>query len=202
MRRGHLILFVKAPQLGAVKTRLAHDIGRYEAWRFYRDTTRLMIRRLGGQARWRLVLAVTPDKFSVRAGFWPQEFLRLPQGHGDIGLRMARGFDAVPPGPAVLIGADIPTVTRGDIAEAFRLLTRADLVFGPSTDGGFWLVGTRHRGRLRRIFRNVRWSSPHALEDTLANIRGRMSVALLDPQTDIDTGEAYLAWKGSKSARS
>ena len=86
---------------------------------------------------------MTPDQFAERAGFWPASIPRIAQGAGDIAIRMTRAFEAMPPGPAVLVGADIPALTRGRIAEAFRLLRRSDLVFGPSSDGGFWLVGTR-----------------------------------------------------------
>ena len=64
-------------------------------------------------------------------------------------------------------------VTAARIAEAFALLGRHDLVFGPAADGGFWLVGCRHRPP---DFGEVRWSSPHALEDTLANLPRRASV--------------------------
>jgi hypothetical protein len=194
VRPRHLILFVKAPRLGAVKTRLARDIGQYEAWRFYRDTTRLMLRRLSGRASWRLWLAVTPDEFAVRAGFWPAAIPRMGQGHGDLGARMARAFAAMPPGPAVLIGADIPAVRRSHIETAFRDLAQADLVFGPSTDGGYWLVGMRYARLARGLFKSVRWSSSHALADTMANAKSR-KVALLDPLTDIDTGEDYRAWR-------
>jgi rSAM/selenodomain-associated transferase 1 len=190
----HLILFVKAPRLGAVKTRLARDIGRYEAWRFHRDTTRLMLRRLSGGKSWRTWLAVTPDEFAARAGFWPSSIPRLPQGHGTIGTRMAHAFAAMPPGPSVLIGADIPTVARRHIAAAFRHLGHADVVFGPSTDGGYWLVGMRHAGLARVLFKSVRWSSPHALADTLANAKTR-KITLLDPLTDIDTGTDHKRWK-------
>jgi hypothetical protein len=196
MQPRHLILFVKAPRIGSIKTRLAHDIGRYEAWRFYRETTVLMVSRLTRESQWRPILAVTPDQFADRAGFWPRHIRRIAQGPGDIGIRMARAFETLPPGPAALIGADIPTLTRASIEEAFRLLRRSDFVFGPSTDGGFWLVGTRQARLMRRVFHNVRWSSEHALADTLANI-GQHKVALLDPLTDIDTGAEYRAWKES-----
>ena len=192
----HLILFVKAPRIGSIKTRLARDIGRFEAWRFYRETTDLMVERLTRGPQWRTVLAVTPDQFAERAGFWPASIPRIAQGAGDIAIRMTRAFEAMPPGPAVLVGADIPALTRGRIAEAFRLLRRSDLVFGPSSDGGFWLVGTRQARLMRRMFRNVRWSSENTLSDTLANV-GLHKVALLDPLTDIDTGAEYRAWKGS-----
>jgi len=194
MTRRQLILFVKAPRLGSVKTRLARDIGRYEAWRFYRDTTRLMLVRLSRHPDWAVTLAVTPDHFARRARFWPAGFPRMPQGPGNIGDRMARAFRNVPPGPAVLIGADIPMITADHITRAFERLSRADLVFGPSTDGGFWLVGVNRASLMRGVFRHVRWSTPDALSDTLVNTAGRR-VALLDPLTDIDTGEDYYAWK-------
>ncbi len=194
MQPAHLILFGKAPRIGSVKTRLARDIGRYEAWRFYRDTTNLMLKRLSRDRRWRTVLAVTPDHFARRAGFWSDALPRMPQGPGDIGTRMARAFDAMPDGPIVLVGADIPALGRKQIVRAFRLLRRSHLVFGPSTDGGYWLVGSRSRKAIRNLFRNVRWSGPHALADTIANA-GRRKVALLDPLTDIDTGADYRAWK-------
>ena len=192
----HLILFVKAPRIGSVKTRLARDIGRYEAWRFYREMTALMVKRLAHGPGWRTVLAVTPDEFAERVGFWPKHMPRIAQGSGDIGIRMARAFEAMPPGPAVLVGADIPALTRDHIKQAFRRLRDSDFVFGPSTDGGFWLVGTRQARHMRRLFRTVRWSSEHALADTLANA-GQHKVALLDTLTDIDTGAEYRAWKKS-----
>ncbi|WP_425283593.1 DUF2064 domain-containing protein [Methyloceanibacter stevinii] len=57
----------------------------------------------------------------------------------------------MPPGPVVLVGSDIPRISRAHIAEAFRLLGNADAVFGPAQDGGYWLVGfKRSPGRWRR----------------------------------------------------
>ena len=75
-----------------------------------------------------------------------------PQGAGDLGVRMRRALAACPPGPAVLVGADIPALGAAHIAEAFRLLGRHDLVFGPAEDGGFWLVGARRSPRLPPLF--------------------------------------------------
>ena len=196
----HLILFVKAPRIGTVKTRLARDIGRYEAWRFYRDTTGLMLKRLARGPRWQTLLAVTPDHFAERAGFWPAAIPRIPQGQGDIGRRMAHAFEAAPPGPAVLVGADIPTLTQDHIAEAFHRLRGSDLVFGPSTDGGFWLVGARDGRSIRNLFKDVRWSTKYALADTIAKA-GRRKVALLAPLTDIDTGADYRALFGFPFSR-
>ena len=97
---------------------------------------------------------------------------------------------ACPPGPAVLIGADIPAVEAPHIADAFRLLGRHDLVFGPAADGGFWLVGARRSPRLPPLFGKVRWSGPHALADVLGNLPRRVSVGFAARLEDVDDAAA------------
>ena len=187
----HVLLFVKAPRLGAVKTRLAADIGMVEAWRFYRACLAGALRRLGRDSRWRCSLAVTPDRF-VRPG-------DRAQGGGDLGARMARALRHMPGGPVVIIGGDIPDIESADIVRAFRELERRDLVFGPASDGGFWLVGARRRRPLPRdLFRHVRWSSAHALADTLAGLGGRCSTALIRQLDDIDNGDDYRRWRATQ----
>jgi glycosyltransferase A (GT-A) superfamily protein (DUF2064 family) len=103
---------------------------------------------------------------------------------------MQRIFDVCGHGPLIIVGTDIPFVTRETVARAFRQLRGADAVFGPAEDGGYWLVGLRRRPRTLSPFENVRWSSPHALADTLANLRGR-NVAFAETLFDIDTLACY-----------
>ena len=103
---------------------------------------------------------------------------------------MRRALASCPPGPAVLIGADIPAVEVRHIAEAFRLLGRHDLVFGPAGDGGFWLVGARRVPRLPPLFGPVRWSGPHALADALDNLPRRVSVGFAARLDDVDDAMA------------
>jgi uncharacterized protein len=184
MRR-YLILFARLPQLGAGKRRLARDIGTVAALRFERLMLARSLRRLGRDRRWQLRLAVTPDRAARR---WPGRFPVLPQGEGDLGERMRRAMAACPPGPVVLVGTDIPGLTAAHIAEAFALLGRHDVVFGPASDGGFWLVGARHRPPK---FGAVRWSSRHALEDVLANLPRSVSVGFAARLDDVDDGDAY-----------
>lgn len=191
--KGRLIIFVKAPRLGAVKTRLARDIGRAAAWRFYRAEMASLLRRLGPMPGYRLELWVTPDEFALRGRFWPSRYLRFPQGQGDLGRRMARALDAGPSCPAILIGSDIPGISLAHIATAFAALRRRDAVFGPAKDGGFWLVGLPARRRAGVIFDNVRWSSPHALRDSLANFPKSARVAMATCLRDVDTGEDFTA---------
>lgn len=197
-QRRHLVLFVKAPRLGAVKTRLAADIGALQAWRFYRSSVADALHRLGHDRRWRCWLWVTPDRFARPGGPWPRGYGRRPQGPGDLGARMGRAFLTMPTGPVVIIGGDIPDIDLGDIARAFRELERRDMVFGPASDGGYWLVGARRRRPLPRgLFRHVRWSSRHALADTLSGLGPRCSTAMVRELNDIDHGDDYRRWRAA-----
>ena len=188
--QGHLVVMARAPRLGAVKRRLARDLGDLAAWRFYRMTAGRLLRELSADPRWRTWLALTPDRAArVRRGPWPATGARLPQGPGDLGARMGRLLRALPPGPVVIVGSDIPDLRAVHVARAFRMLGRHDWVFGPAGDGGYWLIGARRRrAPPRATFANVRWSSAHALADTLANLNGAR-IGFLEELADVDTGE-------------
>lgn len=181
---------VKEPRLGAVKTRLAREIGAVTATRFYRTASGNLVRRLGGDPRWRLRLAVTPDR-AVNRGAWKGAAERMPQGRGDIGERMLRLLVAAKAERVVLVGSDIPAIRAGHIAAAFEALTRNDLVFGPAADGGFWLIGLRRGRAPQGLFRDVRWSSPHALADTLATAANR-KIAFAATLSDVDDMAAFV----------
>lgn len=190
MPRGHLVLFVRAPRLGVGKRRLARDVGDLAACRFERAMLGRLCRRLAHDRRWRFRLAVTPDSARRRPRLWPHRVLVEPQGSGDLGARMLRALARCPPGPALLVGADIPAVAGSHISEAFRLLGRHDVVFGPAADGGFWLVGARRTASLRGAFATVRWSGPHALADVLGNLPRRISLGFAARLEDVDDGPA------------
>jgi hypothetical protein len=192
---GRLIIMVREPRLGAVKTRLAAEIGTVEATRFYRSVTVALIRRLAFDRRWKTVLAVAPDTARMPRS-WPAGVQRVAQGGGDIGARMGRLMRSQS-GAAVLIGSDIPCVEASHIAQAFMLLHRNDAVFGPAEDGGFWLVGLKPLPHLPNIFRDIRWSGPDALGDTLANLAGR-KVGLAAKLADVDDQETY--WRTGANA--
>ena len=191
----HVYLFVRAPMVGAVKRRLAADIGDMAAWRFQRDTTREVLRRIARDPRWRTSLSVTPDRFSAAGRFWPSRIMRVPQGRGNLGRRMAAALKRFPTQPAVIVGSDIPDLSADHIAAAFEALRNHDLVFGPAADGGYWLVGARGPGGLGRLFENVRWSGPHTLDDTLAGLKPSRRIAFLDELEDVDDGAALARWR-------
>ena len=197
MRRT-LILFVRMPLLGAGKRRLARDIGDIAALRFERAMIALLLRRLAKDRRWRLRIAVTPDKACRRAHTWRTGVETVGQGQGDLGIRMRRALEACRPGQVVLVGADIPALDARHAAAAFRLLGSHDLVFGPAADGGFWLVGARHPRRLPPLFARVRWSGPDALTDTLAGLPRRIKVGYAARLEDVDDGDAHRRLKPSR----
>jgi rSAM/selenodomain-associated transferase 1 len=167
-----LVIFLKEPRPGRVKTRLGREIGMVEAAWWFRHQSARLIRRLGGDRRWRTVLAVSPDREGLASRVWPARLARWPQGPGDLGCRMGRAFFAMPPGPVIIIGADIPRLRPAHVAEGFCLLGRHDAVLGRAPDGGYWMIGLRRGGRAvpAGLFRDVRWSTPDALTDTVASL--------------------------------
>ncbi|MGH7096945.1 MAG: TIGR04282 family arsenosugar biosynthesis glycosyltransferase [Stellaceae bacterium] len=191
----NLILFARVPRLGGGKSRLARDIGALAALRFERMMIARLLRRLGGDPRWRLAVAVTPEREVRRVRHWRRGVVAVGQGPGDLGARMSRALKEAPLGPVVLVGADIPALEVRHIAAAFRLLGRHDLVFGPARDGGFWLVGARRLPRLPPLFVRVRWSSPHALNDTLSGLPRGIRVGFVETLEDVDDGAAYRRWR-------
>jgi len=188
----HLVIFARAPQFGRVKRRLAEAIGPAAAMRFYRLTLDRQIRMLSRDRRWTVWLFVTPDHVLGHPAWRGIDRANVRgQGQGDLGRRMTMPFRLLPPGPIVLVGSDIPEMRPRHIARAFALLGRHELVFGPATDGGFWLVGAR-RGRPlpRSLFAKVRWSTRHALADTLATIPQQYTTGIADTLDDVDDVEA------------
>ncbi len=183
-----LVLLVREPRPGRTKTRLGREIGHTAAAWWARHQTGRMIRRLGGDPRWRLVLAVSPDT-ALRSPVWAHPH-RVAQGRGDLGARMARLFRRLPPGPLMIIGSDIPGIERRHIARGFALLGRHEAVLGPSPDGGFWMIGLRRGAQAIpcTLFEGVRWSTAAACADTAESL-APLSVGYADTLADVDTAE-------------
>lgn len=177
---------VKEPRPGRVKTRLGRDLGMTAAAWWFRHQTRALLRRVQ-DPRWRVVLAVAPDRAGMASRIWPAHLLRLPQGPGDLGDRMARMLHSAAPGPICVIGADIPGISAAHIADAFRALGCHDAVFGPAMDGGYWLIGLkRARPIPRGLFANVRWSTCHTLADTIKTLPDHR-LSYISTLRDVDT---------------
>lgn len=180
----HLVIFTRYPKAGAGKRRLAAGVGDVQAVRFSRVRLVVLVARMARDLRWTTLLAVTPDGARKGIGPWPAGVDVIGQGRGDLGQRMGRVFRALPPGPVVIIGSDCPAVRGRHVARAFAELGGKQAVFGPASDGGYWLVGLDWRQRKALPFEGVRWSSEFALADTVRNIDG--PVALVDRLDDVD----------------
>lgn len=174
-----LYVVAKAPIMGRAKTRLAADIGPVHAKRLYRALMGQVLRQVQ-DPRWDIVLAVTPPHLLGRVPDW-DGFAQIPQVSGSLSPRLAALFSRK--GPTLTIGTDCPQVTAKDIAAAFRALKSRKYVFGPASDGGFWLMGTN--GPLPRGFYNgVRWSHARTLSDVKERTQG--DYAELRILTDVD----------------
>ena len=170
MRR--LLIFLKYPTPGQVKTRLAATLGNESAAKIYRACTEMTLERLNGfrQDAW---LYVDPPAALERTRGWVGEgWLLRPQHGATLGERLARATgEAFASGAqhVVAIGTDSPWLNAHDIEEAFAALERADVVVGPTEDGGYYLIGLSRS--IPALFEGIAWSSPSVYAQTLAQAR-------------------------------
>ncbi|GAC1696363.1 MAG: TIGR04282 family arsenosugar biosynthesis glycosyltransferase [Gemmatimonadaceae bacterium] len=197
-----LVIFARAPESGRVKTRLAAGIGESAALAAYRALTERVIDQLRPLLDTEIVVQYTPRGAEEVMRGWLGDALRYePQCDGDLGARMVGAItDRLIEGArrVVVVGVDCPDVDSAVIDDAFAALDGADVVFGPATDGGYYLVGVR--GPTPEIFEGVPWSTPQTLTAALDRARAAdLSVALLAERRDIDTAADWTAWPGSRS---
>ncbi len=190
MTKDALIVFLKSPEHGWVKTRLAARLGNDVALGLYLA----FLEDLADLAR-----SFVEKTFVVYDGIEenpPQAFAGMPffkQRGADMGEKMASaladvfkmGFDR-----AVLIGSDLPDLPANHLHQALKKLADTPLVLGPATDGGYYLIGCRKETFSRALFSDIHWSGPTVLSETLARAYAvGLQTALIDPWPDIDTVE-------------
>ena len=186
-----VIVFVKNPELGKVKTRLAATVGNEQALIIYKkllDYTRNVLLQLNDTER-----HVYYSSFVDLADEWSNDhFKKFAQKGDGLGERMTAAFQETLEtcSKVVIIGSDCAQLTEDHIERAFDMLDSNDLVIGPSHDGGYYLLGmhTYHP----YLFEDIVWSSETVLEDTL-NIASfnKLKVAQLEALSDIDNEEDW-----------
>jgi rSAM/selenodomain-associated transferase 1 len=183
-------VFLKAPRLGAVKTRLAAEVGPRHALRLYRvmvARTLDAVRAAGLDA----TVWYTPPDAAAEMRFWLGDAWPLrPQASGDLGARLAAAHRAVETGRGWLaIGADCPGVDPRLLADAAACVSPGEVVLGPALDGGYYLVGGI--APLPDIFSGIPWGTERVLTETrarlaLLGVRWRELVTLRDVDTAAD----------------
>jgi uncharacterized protein len=184
-------LFVKSPRLEGTKTRLARDIGAAQAMVIYRALVEHQAAEI--PVDWGVAVYFTPSNAGEDMKTWLAPRLQngtrfVPQCDGDLGRRLAtavrREFDNGSE-RVYLIGGDCPGLSRDYFEEADRALSDNDMVVGPAQDGGYVLLAIK--GPHEILFREIDWSTPVVLQQTLAAARRQtLSVGLLRPLVDID----------------
>lgn len=191
MMRPELYIFAKKPGMGAAKTRLARDIGVTHSQRINRAMSAQVLRHVT-DPRWDTSLYVAPARAVGTVPAWDGMAQRA-QPKGSLSPRLAEVFSGAKR-PVLVIGTDCPQVSVRDIADALKALRTAPFVFGPASDGGFWLMGAVAPLK-PGVFEGVRWSSEYTLRDLESRLRG--GVAKLRTLTDVDDGEGLAVWKQS-----
>jgi rSAM/selenodomain-associated transferase 2/rSAM/selenodomain-associated transferase 1 len=194
-----IIIFGRYPQPGRVKTRLIPALGPAGAAELQRRLTEKTLKTISDVASNRGI----DIEFRFDGGRegdlrrWLGRGVTFSgQGSGDLGERMHNAFiDAFRQGcrRVVLLGTDIPELKTDHLREAFSALMDKDLVLGPSTDGGYWLMGLR---RPLDLFRGIDWGTGKVLEQTLTLDNGDgLTVFQLESLRDLDTVEDLRQWR-------
>ena len=188
-----LIIFVKAPRPGFVKTRLASAIGAAAAAQAYQQLVERLLGRLASLAQ--VELRYSPDNALREIQPWLRgSWEARAQTSGDLGQRLNSAFsDAFGAGAerVAIIGSDCPDVAPADIQNAWTALLTHDVVLGPATDGGYWLIGLRQSQPF--LFHDMVWSTATVLAETVRRIQAAgLSAHLLRQLGDIDTEADWL----------
>jgi len=191
-----LLVFVKLPAAGRVKTRLQPELSPALASRLYRAMADDVFTALERPEQWDLVAFFSPPEQERAFREWlPSSTDLVAQSGTDLGERLAGAFEwshAQGYSRTIIVGTDMPTLGGDVLGDAFEALERVGVVLGPSTDGGYYLVGLNEPRP--GLFENVSWSTPEVLEQTIARIgEAGARYHLLPERTDIDTWQDALA---------
>ena len=193
MKKEVVLVFQKNAILGKVKTRLASGMGEARALEIYRhliQSTYSVLEDMSAPV-WTYFSDFIPETVNT-----PIEKSFVQEGQ-DLGHRMANAFARsfeLGMDKVVLIGTDCPMLQSEHLNQAFEALTHSDLVVGPATDGGYYLIGMKRRADY--LFEGITWSTAEVLSQTLAVVTAHgLHFTLLDELSDIDTQEDWERYR-------
>ena len=190
MKSELLMIFIRNPIIGTVKTRLASKIGNKLALKVYNELTRhtaSICEKIKTKKK------VYYSKEIIFNDSWSDlVFQKQLQCEGDLGQRMKTAFDeAFNEGykKVIIIGSDVYSLSELIIQQAFHELNYHDVVIGPALDGGYYLLGLKMN--YPQIFNNKNWGTKSVLKETLHDLKSK-SIFFLNPQNDIDDYDDLL----------
>ena len=191
-----VLLFIKAPFKGRVKSRLAAAVGEEAAFELYKNFILDIIDALSTSGYPFRVCFYPPDAEEAITT-WLVGHPAAPQDGNELGERMELAFKKIfTEGftSAILIGSDIPDLTPAVFHEALESLNDNDAVIGPAADGGYYLIGFNKRSFLPRIFRGIPWSTDTVFRETMDILKeSSLRVHLVPQWKDVDTLEDLKA---------
>lgn len=190
-----LIVFLRLPVKGKVKTRLAATLGDEAALEIYKKLVSITLEIV--------IRSEIPAYLFYTDGLPPADardtrFSYHIQVEGDLGSRMTNALSFVLSRhqKALIIGSDCPELTPEILHVCCRSLDEKDIVLGPAGDGGYYLLGCSALHPI--LFANINWSTPSVLNHTIEKITGaNLSCRLLEKLHDIDTAEDWIRYNGN-----
>ena len=212
----HLIVFTRYPEVGKTKTRLIPALGAERAAMLQRRMTEFTLKQveqwvdlhesnLKGDRSSHSPLSVeirfAGGDRSLMQGWLGSRWSYQPQAAGDLGERMRQAFQfAFETGSkrVVTIGIDCPELDAATLAQAFQALQNHDLVLGPATDGGYYLIGLR--SLIPELFSGIDWGTDQVFQQTVAVAEAKgVAIATLAPLTDVDRPEDLPVWEATQA---
>ncbi len=188
-----ILLYLKYPERGHVKKRLASHFGEDLVTELYKNFVLDSLITLGGCDAHLKLCFYPPEKEQQFAKWIGNSYTYWPQRGHDLGERMKNSFfDAWHEGYlyAVITGSDIPDLPHSFVDDAFLKLQKNDVVIGPALDGGYYLIGFRRNTFFPGVFDGMSWGTETVCEKTLNKLESEgLLVATLPRWFDIDTPE-------------
>ena len=183
-----LAILARAPMRGRVKRRLARAVGEDAALDAYRELVASTLDRLA-PGRGAFAPEIWVDGNAPEVAEWRRRFPVRVQPPGDLGERMAAAFAD---GARALVGCDIPNLDAAYVEAALARLADADVVLGPTADGGYCLIAMN--APTPRLFAGIPWGSAEVLSATV-QAAAPLVVRLLPPLWDVDRPEDLARWR-------
>ena len=188
-----ILLFIRVPIKGQVKSRLAAELGEETALDLYTSFVLDIIDTLEGTGYPLIVYYYPQAGADTLAPLLGQHCRLMPQEGKDLGERMENAFRQIFSEGytrAILIGSDIPDLTPAVLQDALESLRTSDVVIGPAADGGYYLIGFRKGSLLPGIFRTREWGTERVFQQTMDLLRNALLRIHLAPEwKDVDTIE-------------